>query len=216
MIVLRAKKVEFEVTHITADNKPDWFLEVSPHGKVPLLMVDQEVLFESNAIAEFLDETIKPRLHPEDPFKRAENRAWTDFVPSFAAGLNSYLYAANLEDQESKKPEAQKVLLKLEERLQKNRKKTGTYFNGKTLSIVDAAYAPFLMRFTIVEPYCKTGVMEEFPYVEEWRKTLINNPLVKDSLPENFMELFKKNLVKRGAYFANEVPNTAYLKLIES
>ena len=119
MIVLRAKKVEFEVTHITADNKPDWFLEVSPHGKVPLLMVDQEVLFESNAIAEFLDETIKPRLHPEDPFKRAENRAWTDFVPSFAAGLNSYLYAANLEDQVSKKPEAQKVLLKLEERLQK-------------------------------------------------------------------------------------------------
>ena len=147
MIVLRAKNVEFEVTHITADNKPDWFLEVSPHGKVPLLMVDQEVLFESNAIVEFLDETIKPRLHPEDPIKRAENRAWTDFVPNFAVTLNSYLYAPNLEDQQSKKSGAQKVLLKLEERLQKNNKKRGTYFNGKNLSIVYAAYAPFLMRF---------------------------------------------------------------------
>ncbi len=209
MIVLRAKKVEFEVTHITADNKPDWFLEVSPHGKVPLLMVDQEVLFESNAIAEFLDETIKPRLHPEDPFKRAENRAWTDFVPSFAAAFNSYLYAANLEDQQSKKPGAQKALLKLEARLHKDSGKQGTYFNGKDLSIVDAAYAPFFMRFTIVEPYCKTGIMEEFPYVDEWRKTLIKDPLVKESLPENFMELFKKNLEKRGAYFANEVSITA-------
>ena len=188
MIVLRAKNVEFEVTHITADNKPDWFLEVSPHGKVPLLMVDQEVLFESNAIVEVLDETIKPRLHPEDTIKRAENRAWTDFVPSFAVTLNSYLYAPNLEDQQSKKSGAQKVLLKLEERLQKNNKKRGTYFNGKNLSIVDAAYAPFLMRFTIVEPLCKTGIMEEFPYVEEWRKTLIKSPIVKDSLPENFME----------------------------
>ena len=207
MIVLRAKKVEFEVTHITAENKPDWFLEVSPHGKVPLLMVDQDVLFESNAIAEFLDETIKPRLHPEDPLKRAENRAWTDFVPSFAAALNSYLYAVNVEDQQSKKPGAQKVLLKLEERLQKNSEKKCTYFNGKNLSIVDAAYAPFMMRFTIIEPYCKTGILNEFPYVEAWRKSLIKNPLVKDSLPENFMELFKKNLLKRGAYFANEVTN---------
>ena len=100
-------------------------------------MINQEVLFESNAIAEFLDETIKPRLHPEDPFKRAENRAWTDFVPSFAAALNSYLYAVNVEDQQSKKPGAQKVLLKLEERLQKNSEKKCTYFNGKNLSIVD-------------------------------------------------------------------------------
>tara|TARA_B100000700_G_C14725341_1_gene705729 strand:+ start:110 stop:742 length:633 start_codon:yes stop_codon:yes gene_type:complete len=204
VIVLRAKKVEFDVTHITADNKPEWFLEISPHGKVPLLMVDQEVLFESNAIVEFLDETIKPRLHPEDPFKRAENRAWTDFVPSFATALNLYMYAANLEDQQSKKQGAQNVLLRLEERLEKDSGKKGTYFNGKDLSIVDAAYAPFFMRFTIVEPYCKTGIMEGFPYVEEWRKTLIKNPLVKDSLPGNFMELFKKNLVKRGAYFANE------------
>ena len=46
MIVLRAKSVEFDITHITADNKPDWFLEVSPHGKVPLLMVGQKVLHQ--------------------------------------------------------------------------------------------------------------------------------------------------------------------------
>ena len=98
-------------------------------------------------------------------------------------------------------------MLKLEERLQKNNKKRGTYFNGKDLSIFDAAYAPFLMRFTIVEPFCKTGIMEEFPYVEEWRKTLIKSPIVNDSLPENFMELFKKNLLKRGAYFAKEFTN---------
>ena len=76
MIVLRAKGVEFEVTHITADAKPEWFLEISPHGKVPVLWVDDEVLFESCAITEFLDETVKPRLHPMDPIKRARNRAW--------------------------------------------------------------------------------------------------------------------------------------------
>ena len=63
---MRAKKVDFEVTYINLRDKPDWFLELSPHGKVPMLQVDGRPLFESNAIAEYLDEKIPPRLHPED------------------------------------------------------------------------------------------------------------------------------------------------------
>ena len=78
MIVLRAKEVDFEVTYIDLRNKPDWFLEISPHGKVPVLDVDDQPLFESNAIAEYLDETVEPRLHPEDAVKRARNRAWSE------------------------------------------------------------------------------------------------------------------------------------------
>ena len=86
MILLRAKDVEFDVTYINLREKPDWFLEISPHGKVPVLKVGDEVLFESNAIAEYLDEVFEPRLHPADPVKRAKNRAWTDFLPTFAWG----------------------------------------------------------------------------------------------------------------------------------
>ncbi|MBT7759905.1 MAG: glutathione S-transferase family protein, partial [Rhodospirillaceae bacterium] len=81
MILLRAKDVEFEVTYIDLTDKPDWFLKVSPHGKVPVLSVDEDPLFESNAIAEYLDDVVEPPKHPSDPFKRARNRAWTDFVP---------------------------------------------------------------------------------------------------------------------------------------
>ena len=42
MIVLRAKEIPFEVTYIDLRNKPGWFLEISPHGKVPVLQVDGE------------------------------------------------------------------------------------------------------------------------------------------------------------------------------
>src|SRR5579863_5589346 len=85
-IVLREKNVEFEFVHISADNRPDWFKAISPHGKVPVLRIaDGTALFESNAIAEYLDETIAPRLHPADPVQRAINRAWTDFLPGFTA-----------------------------------------------------------------------------------------------------------------------------------
>jgi len=75
-IVFREKKSEFELRHIEPDNRPDWFLAISPHKKVPALTIDDKVsLFESNAINEYLDETIPPRLHPEDPIERAVNRA---------------------------------------------------------------------------------------------------------------------------------------------
>ena len=99
VIVLRAKGIDFEITHITADEKPVWFLEISPHGKVPVLWVGDDVLFESNAIAEFLDETVEPRLHPENPVKRARNRAWTDFTPEFSKVLGSITYAKSRETQ---------------------------------------------------------------------------------------------------------------------
>src|SRR5471032_1524366 len=92
-IVLREKMVDFEFRHIDPDNRPDWFLAISPHRKVPVLRIDDRVsLFESNAICEYLDETIKPQLHPADPLARAMNRAWIDYVPTFAAAVSSTGY----------------------------------------------------------------------------------------------------------------------------
>ncbi len=93
-IVLREKKVAFEFRHIDPDDRPDWFFAISPHRKVPVLRIDETVsLFESNAIAEYLDETIAPRLHPEAPVARAVNRAWTDYLPTFAAAVTATAYA---------------------------------------------------------------------------------------------------------------------------
>ena len=93
-IVLREKKTDFEFRHIEPDNRPDWFLAISPHKKVPVLRIDAKVsLFESNAIAEYLDETIAPRLHPGEAAERAVNRAWTDYIPTFAQSVTGCAYA---------------------------------------------------------------------------------------------------------------------------
>ena len=115
VIVLRAKGIDFEVTHITADAKPEWFIKISPHGKVPVLWVNDEALFESNAIAEFLEEAAMPRLHPIDPIKRARNRAWTDFTPDFSRSLGAVNYAESKDTQINAMDNARLVLTKLEE-----------------------------------------------------------------------------------------------------
>lgn len=200
VIAMRAKGVEFEVTYVNLRDKPDWLLEISPHGKVPVLKVDDEVLFESNAIAEFLDETVPPRLHPEDPIKRARNRAWTDFVPTFSSQLGKVIYAKTKEAVEEGRAPAAKALARLEEALGKERGNDGPYFNGDAFSLVDAAYAPFLQRFMVAEEFLNTGLLNDFPLVKAWGEALLKNESVIKSVAPNFAEEYEGNHRRRETY----------------
>ena len=194
---MRAKNVEFEVTYVNLREKPDWFLEISPHGKVPVLKVDDEILFESNAIAEYLDEVIEPKLHPADPIARARNRAWTDYVPDFNKALNAIGYATSPEALEEGIANAPKALARLEGALAK-RGNAGPYFNGDMLSLVDAAYGPMLQRFRLVEDVLQTGVLNDFPLLRAWSDALLANETVTGAVPDNFPEEFVGNHKRRG------------------
>ena len=203
MIVLRAKQVEFDVTYINLREKPDWFLEISPHGKVPVLKVGDEVLFESNAIAEFLDEVVEPRLHPADPIKRARNRAWTDFVPDFAKGLSGVYYTKSREELEAGLEAAPKVLQKLEDAIAQERGNDGPYFNGGEPCLVDAAYAPFFQRFLMVEERLQSGLLDGFPLVKSWAEALMSTELVTGTVHESFPVEFAGNLKRREFWAAS-------------
>src|SRR6187455_154498 len=58
VIALHEKGVPFERIDIDLANKPDWFLKISPLGKVPVLRVASDegevALFESNVICEYI------------------------------------------------------------------------------------------------------------------------------------------------------------------
>ncbi len=198
---MRAKQVPFDVTYVNLLDKPDWFLEISPHGKVPVLAVDGQHLFESNAIAEFLEEQVEPRLHPDDAIKRARNRAWTDFVPTFAAALSGTYYKKTREEVDAAVQAARPVVQRLETAIQKERPGDGPYFNDDTLCMVDAAYAPFFQRFQFVEKKLQTGLMNEFPNVQAWSDALLETPLVTGAVADTFEQTFIDSL-KRREFFA--------------
>ena len=203
MIVLRAKQVDFDVTYINLRDKPDWFLKISPRGKVPVLSVEGTPLFESNAIAEYLDEVVPPRLHPEDPIKRARNRAWTDFVVDFSPALSRIYYAKSKADSDKAVAEAPKEIEKLERALAEERGNDGPYFNGSELCLVDAAYAPFLQRFDFVERRMRTGVLKAFPLVQAWCDALLASDMVTGSVAASFEDEFVGNLRRRESYSAS-------------
>ena len=208
MILLRAKKIEFDVTYINLLDKPDWFLEISPHGKVPVLKVGDEILFESNAIAEYLDEVVPPRLHPEDPLERAKNRAWTDFVPTFAGAMSAIHYSKTKEDMETAIDNAQDKLTKVEGALA-GRGNDGPYFNGPDLALVDAAYAPFLQRYTFVDKVLKNDVLKDYPLIKAWSDTLLSDARVTDAVPDNFGDEFIAGIKRRKMYAAQFFDNAS-------
>ncbi|MBO6784981.1 MAG: glutathione S-transferase family protein, partial [Alphaproteobacteria bacterium] len=180
---------------------PDWFLEISPHGKVPVLKVGDEILFESNAIAEYLDEVVPPRLHPEDPLERAKNRAWTDYVPTFASAMSSIHYATSQEAMEKAVADAPEKLAKIEGALE-GRGNDGPYFNGPDLALVDAAYAPFLQRHLFVDKVLENHIIDDYPLTKAWAQTLLADERVTGAVPDNFEEEFIASLHRRGCYAA--------------
>src|SRR5438552_17857903 len=79
VIALTEKGVGFERIDIDLAKKPDWFVAISPLGKTPVLQVGEVPIFESTVILEYLEETQPHPLHPADPLRRAEHRAWIEF-----------------------------------------------------------------------------------------------------------------------------------------
>jgi glutathione S-transferase len=204
-IVLRAKEVAYEITYIDRDHRPDWFLKVSPHSKVPVLVIDgKDALFESNAIAEYLDETVAPRLHPADALARARNRAWTDYVPDFAETISGTAYSNSEEEFAKAAGGIAKPFGKLDEALAL-RGNAGPYFNGPKFSLVDAAYAPFLQRYTFLDRLKPVGVIEKFARLAAWRDALLANPAVKASTVPNIEAVWQENLILRKRWLGKFV-----------
>lgn len=61
-IILLEKNITFQSINVNLQDKPDWFLSISSTGKVPLLKVldsnqKENILFESVAICEYIEET---------------------------------------------------------------------------------------------------------------------------------------------------------------
>jgi glutathione S-transferase len=200
-IVLREKAVEFDFRHIEPDNRPDWFLAISPHKKVPVLRIDDAVsLFESNAIAEYLDETIEPRLHPQDAVARAVNRAWTDYLPSFAAAVTGCAYSDSEVDYHKAVAGIPVAFERLEKALEKQG--GGPFFNGARYALVDAAYAPFLQRYHFLDRIKPLGQIEKFPRLKAWSAALMERRSTHSFPPAEFETMYRANVKRRNKWLS--------------
>ena len=81
-MTLNEKGVEWESHHIDLhefENWEPWYVKLHPNGVVPTLDHDGRIVYESNAIMEYIDDSFDgPLLRPEDTWERAQMRVWLD------------------------------------------------------------------------------------------------------------------------------------------
>ncbi|MBC3875559.1 glutathione S-transferase family protein [Undibacterium flavidum] len=192
-ILLREKGIPFERKEIDLANKPTWFLQLSPLGKTPVLMVDDEAIFESAVICEYLDETQAPHLHPAHPLQRARHRAWMEFGTSILNSVASFYNA----------PDEKTLALKVNEIAEKFAQielvlsERGGYFSGEDFSMVDAVFGPLFRYFDTFELIDDFGFFKHTPKVCAWRQQLALRPSIQGAVSGDFREQLTTFLVNR-------------------
>jgi len=196
VIALLEKKVKFDITYIDLKKPPSWFLEISPFGKVPLLRVDDKVLFESAVILEYLDEVFPPSQHPTDPFQKAQNRAWIEFGSNLNMEQYGMLIAKDQAGYEEKYKTLRNDLLRLEQQI------VGPYFNGSQFALVDVAFAPTLMRLDLIEQFHDFNLEKDCPKIQAWQTLLLSRESVQNSVVPEFPQLFANAFHDADGYAA--------------
>jgi glutathione S-transferase len=196
VITLKEKGVAYDVTYIDLDNPPDWFKNISPFGKVPLLKTEGEVLFESAIINEYLDETFPPSLHPDSPLIRAKHRGWVEFGSSLLFDQFKLIMAKDEDERQQQMESLGGSFARLSDA-----KGDGRYFSGDSFSLVDAAFAPLFMRFDILKKYLPEleGLMPS--KLQVWARELALRPSVSDSVVSDFEPRFVEFFRQKGTDF---------------
>lgn len=193
-IVLHEKRVAFERRDIDLGNKPDWFLKISPLGKTPVLLVDDEAIFESAVICEYLDETEGAPLHPQAALQRAKHRAWVEFGSAVLNAVGSFYSAA---DDSTLADSAAKIRHRFEQL--EAALEVGPYFAGRRFSLVDAAFGPVFRYFDVFDTIGDFGFFANLPKMQRWRKELAARASIAAAVRSDYAELLRAFLRKKNS-----------------
>lgn len=200
VITLKHKHIDFDITYIDLADPPDWFLELSPLGKVPVLKVDDEVLFESAVINEYLDEITGGALQPQDPLARAKNRAWIEF----ASNMLGNLYMMKMSKDEESYNKYRELLVSQLHRVEK-RLGDDPWFNGAEFTLADTAFAPLFRQNSVAGGKLSVLDASSMPKLNAWAERLLALPEVRDSVVDDFEDLFLAAMEKNNSYSLNRL-----------
>ena len=181
-VVLAEKDLEYEKVFVDLrkqDQKTAEFLRMNPYGKVPVLEDEDEVIYDSTIINEYLeDEYPHPALMPADSGGRARVRTMEDFCD------NSFLPSAGFVQAELSKPQGEQDAERLQRyrnELTRGLKRIEAFLAGKEylvggqFSLADIAFVPALL----ILPRLGVDVDPALRGVTAWINRLKQRPSVK-------------------------------------
>jgi glutathione S-transferase len=180
-VVLAEKNLSYEAIPIDlrkGEQKTPEYLKLNPYGKVPVLIDDSTVLYESCIINEYLNEKYpNPPLMPADLGKRAKVRILIDYGMAHLDGPYQKLRTELTKDPKEQdrqvvdaaKADLRKLLQHFENEISEQPYLTGDF------SLADAALIP---RFTRLEGF---GVLPDasLPRLGKYLQRMKERPSVK-------------------------------------
>jgi glutathione S-transferase len=180
-LVLAAKELPYRLTEIDLRNKPQGFLKVSLHGKVPALRHGDRHICDSAIINEYLDETFPERpLLPRDPAGRAQARFWIEFANSrLFATTASLLYGAHRRNRSPALEQLAVTLRFIEAEALAKVPEDGPYWLGSQLSLVDLIFYPWFEQLAVLERYRDFRMPSDLARLRQWHDALAQNTSVR-------------------------------------
>jgi glutathione S-transferase len=197
-ILLHEKGVPFTRREIDLKNKPDWFVKISPYGKVPVLLADGVALFESSAISEFLDETHLPSSLPADPFARAHQRAWAEGASELSQTLWNLLIAPSAAERDRAALAFAAIADRVEQAI------AAGIVAPDRFERVHMSLAPSLLRFSIVEQGLGVRVLDaaRWPRLDALARVVAARPSVTQTVPQDYAAALCGRIAARGSFLA--------------
>jgi len=197
IILLNTQKIDFEITYINPMDPPDWFKAISPTGQVPLLKVDDQIVFESSVITEFINDISSTSIHPEDVITKANNRSWI----AFSSSIFDDLFGMVTGDED--KFNASKTSLFAKLKKLENAKGDGTFFNGESFNMIDAALAPIFMRLAWMNEFTDNALsISEFKTLSAWSDAILAIKEVQTSVIDGIDDVYYSNIEGREGYLS--------------
>ncbi len=185
-ILLAEKQISYELKEIDLMNKPPSFLEVSPIGKVPVLVdEDGTTIWDSSLIAEYIDEKYpEPRFYPADFRKRLECRKWEELADTLGDKIIS-LWIFNLMNKETQtlyQSRLEKSINYLFSVFEKRLAQTEYLLRGEIWSIADisalCSFGYYNLRFN-------ENWKLDYPHLKTWFDQLHQRESVYSTIPQS-------------------------------
>jgi glutathione S-transferase len=200
VIVLAEKDIAHQRTYIDLGNKPDWFRAKSPLGRVPLLEVEDQVLFESQVIVEYLDEVTTGSLHPLDSLEKARHRAWIEFGSETLKTIGAFYSAVDKATYLEKKDTLTQKFSVI------NSHVNGPFFSGDSFHVVDAVWATIFRYFDVFDQLLDHKILDGLDPIQQWRDVLAKRRSVIDAVPAGYPDRLKIFLRNKNSYMSELMP----------
>jgi glutathione S-transferase len=198
-MVMIEKNLPFEKVNVNLAEKPDWFVCDSKLGKVPILYAEEQILFESIVICEYLEEKYPQiKLHSDNLLVKAQHRSWMEFSNLLISTLFQMVATDNEAVFSRHKSNIIEKLKIFEQNI-----KFSPYFYGDNIMLIDICMASFLKPLFFLDNRFNLEIISGFKQFATYAENLLARNSLNKATDPNYEEVLKNFIKHKKSFLLN-------------